>query len=174
MSISSVTSEVLQAKIRSLLPSQLGFGTDLSASDTIIPIVDLTATAEGSSTPELLQTALAFGSQTAYFTENTTTDLANTPGFYRVVGGSTVRANSGSQSGNYFKLTDGATTKIVWRHQMLTSAASLITALNFDFVAYLNAGETLQVESNNVNAIIAGSVRQIATSNGVAVLPPGS
>jgi hypothetical protein len=57
MSISTVTSEALQLKLRQLLPSQQGFGTDLSASDTIIPIIDLTAAAEGSDVPEFLQRA---------------------------------------------------------------------------------------------------------------------
>ena len=63
MSISTVTSEALQLKLRQLLPSQQGFGTDLSASDTIIPVIDLTRAAEGSDVPESLQTALAYGSQ---------------------------------------------------------------------------------------------------------------
>ena len=62
MSISSVTSEALQAKLRQLLPSQQGFGTDLSASDTIVPIIDLTASAEGSDVRQDLQTSLAYGS----------------------------------------------------------------------------------------------------------------
>ena len=46
MSISTVTSEALQLKLRQLLPSQQGFGTDLSASDTIIPVIDLTRAAD--------------------------------------------------------------------------------------------------------------------------------
>lgn len=58
MSISSVTSEALQLKLRQLLPSQQGFGTDLSASDTIIPVIDLTASAEGSDVRPDLQLAL--------------------------------------------------------------------------------------------------------------------
>ena len=48
MGISSVTSEALQLKLRQLLPSQQGFGTDLTASNTIVPVIDLTAAAEGS------------------------------------------------------------------------------------------------------------------------------
>ena len=74
MPISTVTSEALQLKLRQLLPSQQGFGSDLSASDTIIPIIDLTAAAEGSDVSESLQQALAFGSITA-FSENNSLSL---------------------------------------------------------------------------------------------------
>ena len=90
MSISSVTSEALQLKLRQLLPSQQGFGTDLSASDTIIPIVDLTASAEGSDVRPDLQNAIAFGSQTAFSANNNTDVIANSPGFYRIFGVSNV------------------------------------------------------------------------------------
>ena len=80
MSISTVTSEALQLKLRQLLPSQQGFGTDLSASDTIIPVIDLTSAAEGSDVNETLQSALAFGSQTVFAVANTNADQANSPG----------------------------------------------------------------------------------------------
>ena len=83
MSISSVTSEALQLKLRQLLPSQQGFGTDLSASDTIVPIIDLTEAAEGSEVPEFLQTALAYGSQTPFDATNTTTTIVH----YRILSG---------------------------------------------------------------------------------------
>ncbi len=66
MGFSSVTSEALQLKLRQLLPSQQGFGTDLSASDTIVPIIDLTAAAEGSDVSESLQQALNFGGATVF------------------------------------------------------------------------------------------------------------
>ena len=93
MSISTVTSEALQLKLRQLLPSQQGFGTDLSASDTIIPIIDLTQAAEGSDVPQNLQTALAFGSQTVFNTNNATDQIANTTGFYRIVGTGAIRSD---------------------------------------------------------------------------------
>ena len=66
----SVTSESLQSQIRNLLPSQEGFGTDLMAQNVIVPVIDLTSAAEGSSVPEFLQRAQAFGSQTAHSVAN--------------------------------------------------------------------------------------------------------
>ena len=64
--IISVNSEVLETQIRDLLPSQNGFGSELQASNVITPIIDLTAAAEGSGLGSNLQTAIAFGSQTAF------------------------------------------------------------------------------------------------------------
>ena len=84
--IRGVTSEPLEAKIRNLLPSQAGFTEELSAQNLIVPIIDLTAAAEGSETPETLQQAMSFGSMTADNIINTTTALAASPGFWRFRG----------------------------------------------------------------------------------------
>ena len=57
-----INSQELENKIRQLLPSQggAGAGFDLSASTQIIPIIDLTEQAEGSSLRADLQTASDF------------------------------------------------------------------------------------------------------------------
>ena len=60
----------LEAQVAALLPSVAGYGGNLRATNTIVPIVDLTAAAEGSNVPESLQQALAFGSQTAFSVSN--------------------------------------------------------------------------------------------------------
>lgn len=168
--ITSVTSEALQAQIRSLLPSQEGFGTDLMAQNVIVPIIDLTRAAEGSSVPQILQTALAFGSQTAFNVSNTTTTLANTPGFWRFQGAST--AVSVVNTSNTFNLTDGLSTKVIWGH-VLNNYGSLLTTVTFDLVVFLAAGESLTAITTNGFNILAGSYRQIADVNGVLVNPSG-
>ena len=63
-----IKSQDLEDKINQLLPSQGGFqaGVDLSASTQIIPIVDLTETAEGSNVRQDLQTALSLKSCTSF------------------------------------------------------------------------------------------------------------
>ena len=83
-----IKSQQLEDKINQLLPSQGGFqaGVDLSASTQIIPIVDLTETAEGSQVRADLQTALSLTNITHNAFNNSTVDLVNTPGFYRVFG----------------------------------------------------------------------------------------
>ena len=59
--IITINSEQLEATVRDLLPSQAGFGSELQASNVITPIIDLTATAEGTTTPESLQQAISLG-----------------------------------------------------------------------------------------------------------------
>ena len=63
-----IKSPKLEDKVNQLLPSQGGFqaGVDLSASTTVIPIVDLTETAEGSDVRADLQTALSHNTVTAF------------------------------------------------------------------------------------------------------------
>ncbi len=170
MSVTSVTSEALQLKLRQLLPSQQGFGTDLSASDTIVPIIDLTEAAEGSDVPRDLQTALAFGSQTEFSIENASTTIINTTGFYRVFGVSTM-GQGASGPVNRFQLSDGATQKTIWRTESATSPDT--TALEFDFVVFLAAGESLIAFTNQTGAYLYGSTRQIADINGTLVNPVG-
>ena len=68
--IITVNSETLQTLIRDLLPSQNGFGSELQATNVITPIIDLTATAEGSSLDTSLAQAIAFGSNTAFDVTN--------------------------------------------------------------------------------------------------------
>ena len=72
-----INSQELEDKIRQLLPSQggKGAGFDLSASTQIVPIIDLTESAEGSNLRQDLQTALSFDSSTTFSVSNTTTTI---------------------------------------------------------------------------------------------------
>jgi len=172
MTISTVTSEALQLKLRELLPSQQGFGTDLSASDTIIPIIDLTRAAEGSEVSETLQQALAFGSQTGFEINSGTVVIANTPGFYRIVGVLTSLVYSSPPDG-YLTLDDGTTTKEIWGHYLnQASSTTGITSDSFDLVVFLASGETLSAVAG-VPSGFKGSSRQIADINGTLVNPVG-
>jgi hypothetical protein len=173
MSISTVTSEALQLKIRQLLPSQQGFGTDLSAQDTIVPIIDLTAAAGGSEVPEYLQTALAFGSQTAFNTSNTTTLLTNTTGFFRIVGTSCMRSDNGATNSGFIQMTDGVTTKDVWRLTAPDTTSDQNYTADFDIIVFLTAGDSVSAISDSPKAFISGSIRQVATSSGELVQPVG-
>ena len=173
MSISTVTSETLQLKLRQLLPSQQGFGTDLSASDTIIPIIDLTASAEGSDVRQDLQTALAFGSQTTFGVANTTATVINTTGFYRVFGMANLEASSGGQRSITWLLNDGASTKNIWVAAVENTASAVQQLVQFDFVVFIGVGESLQCTSTSNQQTCQGSTRQIADINGTLVQPSG-
>lgn len=172
MTISTVTSESLQLKLRQLLPSQQGFGTDLSASDTIIPVIDLTRAAEGSDVPEQLQNALSFGSQTAFRVVNQTTTLINTTGFYRVFGTATQLNNTTVNFELLFQLSDGSTTKEIWNMETIASVTNSLT-LQYDFIVFLGAGESFIAQSTGAGSVFVGSTRQIADINGILVNPAG-
>jgi len=171
--IITVNSEALQTQIRDLLPSQNGFGSELQASNVITPIIDLTRAAEGSTTPELLQTALSHGSNTA-FTNSAggTVALVTSPGFYRVVG-SVFAFAGGSDQTSSISVTDGSTSKTLWAIRVI-GASSVQTSVSesFDIVVFLRAGDTLN-SIVGASAQMAGSTRQIATGDGTLVQPVG-
>jgi flagella basal body P-ring formation protein FlgA len=171
--ITSITSEALQAQIRTLLPSQEGFGTDLMAQNVIVPVIDLTSAAEGSSTPQYLQTALAFGSQTNFSASNSTAVVANTAGFWRIIGTSSIRSGTAGVLSNKITMSDGISSKDVWANRSPVDGNYNSFVTQFDFVVFLDSGESVSVVSNDPDALIDGSVRQVADINGTLVNPSG-
>jgi hypothetical protein len=169
--LASVTSEALQQQIRSLLPSQEGFGTDLMAQNVIVPIVDLTAAAEGSSVRQDLQSSIAFGSQTAFSVNNQTSTIINATGFWRIIG-IIDQSNFVVGSNARINMTDGLSTKIVYQS---TTGGSGDTrqAIPFDFIFFLTSGESITMTAATASITIAGSYRQIADINGTLVNPVG-
>jgi hypothetical protein len=166
--IITVNSEELQTQIRDLLPSQNGFGSELQASNVITPIIDLTRAAEGSGLPLELQTALAFGSQTAFDVSNTTAGLATSPGFYRIVGTSVISAAVNVSS---IELSNGLSTKAVWSH--ISPNPSGIFTAEIDLIVWLAAGESVQITVGSTSGRVSGSIRQVADSTGTLVNPSG-
>jgi hypothetical protein len=173
MSTSTVTSEALQLKLRQLLPSQQGFGTDLSASDTIIPIIDLTAAAEGSDVSEVLQEAFSFPDLTRVEAVNNSQTIANSPGFYRLIVNASLRSEAGQSQKCSITMTDGATTKTLWSVQTQAANDSEYDHQTVILTVFLAAGDTVTAVSNSSSAFCDVSSRQIATSNGTLVQPTG-
>lgn len=171
--IVSIDSEALEAAYRALTPAQQGFTEDLMASNTIIPVLDLTADAQGGTVPEILQTALAYGSQTAFDISNTTTTIANSPGFYRVFGAVSGRTPSSGVDNGSFTLTDGVTPKIIYSVEYFTNSSAQTDVVNVDFVVFLAAGQSLTGTTDTTQISIIGSVRQIADSTGNMINPSG-
>jgi hypothetical protein len=170
--IVNITSEALQATIRRLLPSQRGFGEDLQASNVIQPIIDLTPTAEGSSVAQNLQTAIAFGSQTAFNVRNATTTIANTAGFYRIICGIAVYTESSAAQSAILQISDGSSTKDVWALNYASFLTNNTAAEKLDLTVFLRSGDSLSWVVSNLMQV-QGSVRQIADVNGVLVNPSG-
>ena len=173
MSISSVTSEALQLKLRQLLPSQQGFGTDLSASDTIIPVIDLTEAAEGSDVRADLQSSFSFGGITAFSIQNTSSVIINNTGFYRVFGQASARTLTGSSTSATFSFSDGTSSKNLVVFDFPATNTESHDYEMFDFLVFLTAGESFSGATTNAVVSLIGSTRQIADANGVLVNPVG-
>ena len=160
-----INNQELENKVRNLLPSQggAGAGFDLSASTQIIPIIDLTESAEGSNVRADLQTALSLNSQTPFNITNTTTTIINNTGYFRIFG-SVYFGNSGDAN---FKLTDGVTTKLILNY----SSNGTVFNNSFDFNVFMEAGESMTIRSTSNNCTVVGSTRQIASIDGILVNP---
>ena len=162
-----IKSDTLEDKVRKILPSQggLGQGFDLSASTQIIPIVDLTESAEGSELRQDLQRSFSFSSITSHNVNNTTSTLVNNTGYYRVFGNVYI---TGGGFG-YINLTDGFSTKILLR--VNADSADQVGNEYFDFVVYLTAGDSLTAQSNSTNVTVSCVTRQLADVDGTLVNP---
>ena len=163
-----IKSPKLEDKVNQLLPSQGGFqaGVDLSASTTVIPIVDLTETAEGSDVRADLQTSLSFSTVTNFSLVNQTTTLLTTTGYFRVFGSFSVgNANAGNHAG-IFKLSDGVTDKTIYSSIMQNQTEENAIVVPFDFIVFLRAGDSLIAECTTSSAFLRGCTRQIADING--------
>ena len=172
--IITVNSEALQTQIRDLLPSQNGFGSELQATNVITPIIDLTAAAEGSGLGTNLQTAISFGSQTAFDVTNTTTTLANSPGWYRVTATISVESLATVDQNPHLTMDDGLSTKKVWGIFVEDRKVEFfITVVPIDLVFFLGTGITLSAVSDSTGNRWFGSIRQIADSDGTLVNPSG-
>jgi hypothetical protein len=165
-----VVSEALEAQVRNLLPSQRGFGEDLQASNVIMPIIDLTAAAEGTSVPTMLQTAQAFGSQTSFSAVGGSDTIANTPGFWRVTGAYSAGSNINTVTGD-INISDGLATKTLYGFRREGNSGQ--TTGIFDFVVFLRSGDSISAVTSDTATSIEGSARQIADVNGVLVNPSG-
>jgi len=168
--ITSVTSESLQAQIRNLLPSQEGFGTDLMAQNVIVPVIDLTAAAEGSNVPVQLQEAFSFTDITAVEAENNTVVIANTPGFYRLLVSFSLQSQSGSDCS--IVMSDGATTKVLLKIQSKLGSSYYHHEVDV-LTVFLDAGDSVSAVSSDAACFVNVAVRQIADVNGVLTNPNG-
>ena len=161
-----INSQELENKVRNLLPSQggAGAGFDLSASTQIIPIIDLTESAEGSNVRQDLQSALSFNSGTNYSISNTTSDIIVNTGYYRIYG--VYQASSTNSSA--LQLTDGVSTKTI---QNFGSGSGVRLYNQYEFLVFIPAGQSLIGTSNSTAGSINGITRQIADIDGNLTSP---
>ena len=168
-----INSQELQDKVSDLLPSQggAGAGFDLSASTQIVPIIDLTESAEGSNVREDLQTALSYDTSSVFVVNNTTSSIITNTGYWRVFGNNTSFSSSPTQTIT-IALNNGTGSKIIYTYKQGGEAVSgRYNNFYFDFVVFLEAGHSLDVTSSGTSSTCSGVVRQIATITGELVNP---
>tara|TARA_R110000822_G_scaffold224152_1_gene357234 strand:+ start:104 stop:631 length:528 start_codon:yes stop_codon:yes gene_type:complete len=170
----TINSATIESKINQLLPSQggAGAGVDFSASTMIVPIIDLTQSAEGSSLRQDLQTSLSHGSITAFSVSNTTSTIINTTGYWRLFGTMST-SNTGSSAGADISVSDGTTSKVLLdsRVLLLYSGSGTGAILPFDFIVKLEAGHSITAQTGQTIQAIKGCFRQIATIDDELVNP---
>ena len=153
-----INSQNLEDKIRQLLPSQggAGAGFDLSASSQIIPIIDLTESAEGSNLRSDLQTSLSFNDITSFQVSNQTTTLINTTGYWRVFGSYSVIEGAGTTSTDGFAISDGTSSKNCKTYIRYGSSTATMNIAEYDFTVFLGAGDSLTCVSTTTSAFFTG------------------
>ena len=168
-----IVNPTLEQQVRTLLPSVAGYGGLLRSTNTVIPVVDVTTAAEGSTLPEALQFCMAFGSQTSVTAQNNTQTGPSVPGFYRIFGVATLFAANNAPTVT-INLTDGLTIKTLFNFLINSNSATVLTTSEtWDFIVFLATGESLTIASNNTRAIGQLTYRQIATADGTLVDPSG-
>jgi len=163
----TINSSAIESKINQLLPSQGGFGAgvDFSASTMVIPIVDLTETAEGSDVRVDLQTSFSHQSANTFTVANATTTLLTTTGYYRFFGLAGLYTVSATGTA-LIRITDGTTNKDIFFLQSISGSPASTVIKEFDFNVFLRAGDSVVASSTSSLHRIVGTFRQIADVNG--------
>jgi hypothetical protein len=168
-----INSQELEDKVRNLLPSQggAGAGFDLSASTQIIPIIDLTESAEGSNLRQDLQSSFSHKSTTSFNVTNATTTIVTTTGYFRIFGNFTCLATASATQGS-ISISDGSTSKVVMQYGQNSGYTTNETITeDFDFIVFLSAGDSLIVAVSDAEGRLIGSTRQIANIDGELTNP---
>jgi hypothetical protein len=162
-------SEDFQRQFRNQFPSQTQTGRDLHVSDVVIPVVDFTNTAEGTTLPTYLQRSIGNGSTFSIIDAAGTNTLISTPGFWEVK--FLITTQGGSATATY-ALNDGSSTTNVY-------GVGFYAAQNSEqnqFIIFIPAGQSLQVVTTagtGVDIVLRQTITQRADVNGNLTYPPG-
>jgi hypothetical protein len=162
-----IKSQDIEDKINQLLPSQGGFqaGVDFSASTMVIPIVDLTETAEGSALRQDLQRSISHNQATVFDINGSTSTVINTTGYYLMNAGVIIKTRAAGSENVTIQLNDGTTDKTVYGFVAPSGADNIYLSEDIELMFFLPAGNSLKIGTSS-NAYIRGSVRQIASLAG--------
>ena len=175
--ITTITSESLQAEVRRLLPSQRGFGQDLEAQNVIVPIIDLTATAEGSVLRADLQSAVSYGSvTTALRTTAGSTTVLNSPGFYKYQAELAILTDNTQDTYTVAIRLDNTLGSAKNIHLITNSgdaSGQEPQQITVNGIIYLDTNDSLVVTTIGNDSYVAIAAWPIADANGNLINPSG-
>ena len=174
-----VTDEALEKRFRDTFRSQGGaeLVDDLYASGVIIPVVDFTAAAEGSSLRQDLQSAWDFATGRLIQAGNGTQIATTTAGFWKVnLNMSFDVYDAGSEIGVF--INDGTSITNVWGIGAPGGTGTLVeNMVSNDFVVFLRSGDTLELRMSGWAASTSAKAflvyRQLADVYGNFTQPSG-
>tara|TARA_R110000803_G_scaffold166608_1_gene229876 strand:- start:300 stop:806 length:507 start_codon:yes stop_codon:yes gene_type:complete len=161
-----INSQTLEDQVRDLLPSQggAGAGFDLTASTQIIPIIDLTPSAEGVGLREDLQRSFGYSDTTNFSIGPSvvnSTIISNT-GYWRIKYTAVINANA-EASIDFF---DGTT-----QYRLVVFGGFVSSAFyEGEIEVFLSAGKSIRVNAQ-ANTRVNGIFKQIASIDGTLSTP---
>lgn len=170
-----IRSEQIEAQYRRLLPAQAGneTTTDLLASDTIIPVINITGAAEGQALREDLQRATDQSSTAGALVGPGTFTWISTPGFWLIKG--VVQIDPSVVSNESFTFINSTPSSTVFATgPALGVGASLLEYVPIpETVVFLKPGQSLATNNTGTNVCTTLSYRQIADLYGNLTTPSG-
>jgi len=135
--------------------------------------LDMTASAQGTETPQYLQTAWDFSTNHQNFTNliTTGTSLISTTGFWKV--DFTFTPNTSVTGTRSLRINDGTTSKEIWANKVGTGSTAAAVILEESFIVFLRAGDSLIWVSDTASYYSDIWWRQVADVNGNLTNPLG-
>ena len=174
-----IRSEQIESQYRRLLPAQAGneTTTDLLASDTIVPVVNITGAAEGQALREDLQRAYDISSSTAAFNgKNAFNDWITTSGFWQIRIVLCINPVVGGSESTTF-ITDGTTSSYVFSSGPSFGGGTNVNefVISPEFTVFLRPGDVLRTNHPSATADVVTTIsyRQVADLYGNLTQPTG-
>jgi len=169
-----LTDEALEKRFRDTFRSQSGaeLVDDLYASGVIVPVVDFTAAAEGSSLRTDLQKAWDFSTGQNQLANSSAT-IISTSGFWLLEGNAVFNSSAAGTDEAVLYLTDGVSNKFFWRASTNKTTIEPFIADLRPTVVFVRANDSIIAASDDVSIIFNVSYRQIADVYGNLTQPSG-
>ena len=170
-----IRSEQIEAQYRRLLPAQAGneIQTDLLASDTIVPVINITGAAEGQSLREDLQTAADSTSAALAVRGAGFYDWITSPGFWLIRG--VVQIDPSVLDNEVALFLTTTPSSFIWSTgPALGTGASLVEYVQIPpRVVFVRPGQAVRSNNTGTATCITLNYRQIADLYGNLSEPSG-